>query len=204
LDRWRHGAQRLLALGTVCVLAALAGCGLFDTRDPRVPGAVGERCRNPTDPDSVVQNILVHYGRQSGTSCYNSMLDSGFVFHPDPTDSSANPTPFATTWNRAIEERVTTNIAADSVESITVVFDRQYQSPTEDTGPPRKVTRFYEYHILLHRIGHPDTTRYQGRSDITFQQGANTLWTILTWRDQTDGSGLPTWSRLRGDHRVGF
>jgi len=203
LDRRRHRPQGLLAAAAVLAFAGIAGCGLFDTRDPRVPGISGERCRNLTDPDSLVENITVHYGQKSGTSCYSSMLDTAFAFHPDPTDSSNNPDPFAG-WNRDIEARVTTNIAADSVQSFRVAFDSLYQTPTEDPGPPRRVTRFYEYHLLVNRVGHADTTRYQGRSDITFQQGANSSWTILNWQDNTDGSAFPTWGRLRADHRVGF
>lgn len=203
MDRGHHRAQGLLVTAAAVIFATLVGCGLFDTRDPRVPGIAGERCRNLTDPDSLVENIIVHYGQRSGTSCYNSMLDSAFAFHPDPTDLSDNPGPFLN-WNRDVEARVTTNIAADSVQSFKVVFDSLYQTTTEDPGPPRKATRFYQYHILFNRIGHSDTTRFQGRSDIIFKQGANSLWTILDWQDHRDGSAFPTWGRLRSDHRVGF
>ncbi|HLQ67165.1 MAG TPA: hypothetical protein VK123_08050 [Candidatus Limnocylindrales bacterium] len=182
----------------------VVGCGLFDTRDPKLPTTPTAPCANYTEPDSLVLNIRVHYGQLSVASCYNPMLDSLFLFHPDPVDSSVNPTPFLKVWNQQVEGRVATNIAADSVAMFQTFFDGTYQSPIVDPGPPRRETRFYNYHILFTRIGRFAAIRYQGRAEITFEQETGTLWRIRYWTDHADTSGYPTWGRLRADHRVGF
>jgi len=203
LDRRRYLPKGILTFLGVAGLTA-AGCGLFDTRDAQPPAQGAAPCRSLLDPNSVVENIRDHYGKPS-VSCYVDMLGPAFVFHPDPADSTSyeDPNPFES-WVKDIEERVATNIAADSVVSFQVFFDGYYQNPIVETGPPQRETRFYNYHILFTRIGRFLPTRYQGRAEITFEQDAGALYRIVYWRDQTDGSGYQTWGRLRGDHRVGF
>lgn len=204
MDRGNHVSKTVLIAFSLAAGLALGGCGLFEPRDPRdeIP-VTGERCRNLAEPDSLVDNTVVHYGRQTGLSCYASMIDAGFVFHPDTQDDleAPDPNPYVG-WNRDIETRVTTNVAASAV-FLEVGFDGEYQTPTTTTNP-RTETRYYNYHVFYRKQGQPDTTRYQGLADITFLQGTGTLWSIKEWRDQRDGSGLLTWGRLRADNRVGF
>ena len=204
MDRGRYVSKGLLVLGTAFWLAT-GGCGLFDTREANRPSEVTVRCNNPVSPDSVLENIRAHYGKPSVGSCYNPMIDGVFAFHPDPVDANnyPPPNPFVG-WNKQVEEGVANYIAADSVKFFQVYFDGEYQTPTVDPGPPQRETRFVEYHILFSRLGQPDTTRYQGRSDIIVEQKVNSLWKIVDWTDHGDGSGLPTWGRLRGDKRVGI
>ena len=186
----------------VVALALLAvGCGLFEPREPLVPGTAGERCRNLTEPDSLIENILVHYGTPGGSACYNSMIDTSFAFHPDPADSAITPLKFEG-WNWDVEGRVARKVETD-VAFLQVVFDSTYQSPTFTTSPTTE-THYFAYHILVQLSNQADTTRYQGRLDIKFLQGAGSFYSIVEWWDRSDGSGYPTWSRLRADTRVGF
>lgn len=203
LLRRRAARAALLGLAAAAAAAVLAGggCGLFKPRSPETPVAPAAPCLSPTGPDNLVANILVHYGNQAGTSCYNSMVDTAFAFHPDPVDSATNPTPYVD-WNQTVETRVNSNIASDAL-FLTAVFDSSYQDPTITTSPQTE-TRYYAYHVLFRSRSQADTTRYQGRAEIKFAQGASTFWSIVDWRDHSDGSTLPTWGRLRADHRVGF
>jgi hypothetical protein len=202
LDRRSHRAEGILIRVLVFSLTlGLFGCGLFEPRDPRSPDTEGERCRNLTEPDSLVENILVHYGQLGGSNCYNSMVDTSFLFHPDPVDQSATPAKYEG-WNWDVETRVASKVATDVV-FLQTVFDSSYQDPTITTSP-RTETRYYAYHLLVQRPNQPDTTRYQGRVDIKFEQQPNSLWSIVEWTDHSDGSGFPTWGRFRGDTRVGF
>ncbi len=180
----------------------MGGCGLFDTRDAPPPSAPAAHCAIYTEPESLVYNIRAHYGRSSVGGCYNPMLDPLFSFTPDPVDLSTSPAQFAN-WDRLVEEQVAIAIATDSVVSFQVFFDGYYQSPIVDTGTPQKETRFYNYHLLFRRVGQFAPTRYQGRMDITFQQETASFWRVLSWSDHSDGSGFPTWGRLRADHRAG-
>jgi len=192
-----------LALLLTAALAAVMGCGLFDLRDPRptdttVPPA---RCRLRTTPDSVLANIVVHYGTR--TSCYGEQLDTGFVFVPDPQDyieeqNPGSPNPFDG-WNRDTEIGVSERISTDA-DTVVVSFDSTYAAPSTSTNPTRE-TRYYYYHLLL--VGNSaDTTRYQGQAEVTFIQRAIT-YTLERFVDHRDGSTLPTWGSLRADKSVG-
>jgi hypothetical protein len=202
LDRGSHLPKAVLIASLVF---AQGGCGLFDTREPVKPQGPVVPCLITSSPDNVVENIRVHYGQPSVVSCYTPMLDSLFLFHPDQVDSTTTPESFLTPWNRAVEERVAANIAADSVQTFVVVFDSTYQNSVIDTGPPQRETRFYQYHLLFTKEGRFAPKRFQGRMEITFEQKAGTgLWRILSWIDHADGSIYPTWGRLRADHRTGI
>lgn len=221
MDRGRHVSQTVLSrrtlgravarLGLVAVAAGLAaalvaGCGLFEPRDPRdADGTTGPRCRNRSDPDSLYDNIIVHYGQPSSGSCYADMIGDAFLFTPDVQDYADAPAPPNNPydgWNRAIEIGVTTNIKS-TVQFIQVSFDSTYQPATTTTNPTTE-TRYYHYHVLYRQTGQSDTTRFQGLADITTEQGAGSLWTIKAWRDQRDGSGFDTWGILRANNRGGL
>jgi hypothetical protein len=158
----------------------------------------GLPCLIASSPDNVVENIRVQYGKPSVGGCYTPMLDSLFRFHPDPVDSNTTPEPFLAPWSRDVEGRVAANIAAAAVGGFSVVIGDPYQNPILDSGPPQRETRFYNYRVLLFLAGGA-LRRYQGQLEITFEQ-EDGLWKILFWIDHTDGSGYPTWTRLRADH----
>jgi hypothetical protein len=195
-----------VVLGLALAAAFLAGCGLFEPRDPReADGTTGPRCRNRSDPDSLYDNIIVHYGQPASGSCYADMVDAAFVFTPDVQDYSEAPPPPNNPydgWNHDIEVGVTTNIKSTAA-FIRLSFDSTYKSPTFTTNPSTE-TRYYYYHVLYQETGQPDTTRFQGLADITMAQGSGSLWTVTVWRDQRDGSGLDTWGILRANKRGGL
>ena len=214
MDRRHHVPKAVLsrriisraATALTFLVALLAGCGLFEPRDPRdTDGVSGPRCRNRSDPDSLYENIVVHYGQPASGSCYADMIDTGFVFTPDLQDYSEAPPPPNNPydgWNRNIEVGVTTNIKSTAA-FIEVSFDSTYK-PSTTTTNPRTETRYYHYHVLYQETGQSDTTRYQGLADITMLQGSGSLWTITGWRDQRDGSGIDTWGILRANKRGGL
>src|SRR5882762_9735873 len=105
------GAALLLAV----FLTQATGCGLFQPRPPRPGGGGGVTCLVPNTPDLVMANVRLHYGSLQGVTCYSSMLDTAFVFHPDASDSiSALPDTVYAHWTRGIESRVATSLASDA------------------------------------------------------------------------------------------
>lgn len=200
MDRRRFRPQGVLA-----ALAVLAvGCGLFEPRQPKIASVVPPPpCLARLDPDSVLVNIVVHYARAG--DCYAAQLaDSaattlpGFHFHPDIQDSLESPprNPFAG-WNKSVETSVTQTIAG-SVDTIVVAFDSTYAPPTTSSDPTRK-TFYYHYHLYtVTALG--DTMRYQGQAELTMVQ-PTTTWSLETFVDHRDGSGLPTWGILRETNR---
>lgn len=193
---------RRTAVAALLLLLPLAGCGLFEPRDPRPATDTGPRCRGLTAPDSLAINIEEQYGTLAGVTCFTSILDNSYLFHPDVQDSiDALPDSIYRNWNRTIESRVATNLAADAVYCA-AVFDSQYAAPSVSPDLRTEV-RFYAYHVLLRTRSAPDTTRYQGLADLTFHQESG-FWHLTSWVDKRDASGLSTWGALRRTYRTGF
>lgn len=197
MGRRRYHPQGVLAL----LVLIGAGCGLFEPRDPRTATPIPqERCRVRSVPDSVVENIRVHYGR--GTDCYAAQVDAGFQFYPDIQDSlqrdnPPTPNPFDG-WNHDVEVGVSQTISTRA-DTVLVFFDSEYAARSTTTNPTRE-TRYYNYHLLV--IQPSDTTRYQGQAEMTFIQ-RTTDFTLESFRDHRDGSVYPTWGSLRADQRLG-
>jgi len=189
------------ALVALVLLAHVVGCGLFKPRNPLPGGGPGSSCLTPNTPDNVVVNVIDHYAAVNGITCYTSMLDPTFAFHPDAADSiEALPDTVFANWNRDVESRVVSNIASDATFHV-AVFDSQYAA-TITSPDQRTQTRFYAYHLVIHS-SKPDTL-YRGHADITFFQGSDAQWHITQWIDRRDSSGSRTWGYLRSIYRVGF
>lgn len=189
-------------------LAALAsqilGCGIFSPRDPRPGGGAGVVCITPNTPGNVVSNVLAHYASLAGVTCYTSMLDTSFTFHPDAADSiAALPDTVFANWTADIESRVARNLAADATFRLTI-FDSTYAATVTSPGPPRSEVRFYAYHLIINASQAAPDTLFQGRADITFTQGPDAQWRITGWQDRRDSSGARTWGYLRSLFRTGF
>jgi len=197
----RRLRNRRIGFVVLLVLLQVLGCSLFKPRNPLPGGGPGSGCLTPNTPDNVVSNILDHYAAVNGITCYTSMLDQTFAFHPDAADSiEALPDTVFANWNLSVESRVTSNIASDATFH-QAVFDSQYASPVISPDQ-RTQTRFYAYHLIIHS-SKPDTL-YRGRADITFFQGNDAQWHITGWTDRRDASGSRTWGYLRSTYRVGF
>ncbi len=193
----------------IFALATLAlqglGCGIFTPRHERPGGGAGVPCVTPNSANDVVSNVLAHYASLAGATCYSSMLDASFSFHPDAADSiDALPDAVFANWTRDIESRVASELAAKATFHKTV-FDSTYATTVTSPGPPRTELRFYAYHLIIRAPppASPDTL-FQGRADITFTQGSDAQWHITGWQDRRDSSGARTWGYLRRLYRVGF
>jgi hypothetical protein len=196
----RTRLRNLIVLLTLIQLAGMSGCGLFKPRDPDPGGGGASDCLTPNAPDNALTNVVRHYGIVTGITCYSSMLDSSFAFHPDVTDSIEALPGIFSGWNRDVETTDAANVAGDSTFSV-ASLDSQYAvavlSPDQ-----RTLTRFYAYHLIAHS-SKPDTL-YRGHADLTLFQSGNGEWHITTWVDHRDGSGARTWGYLRSLYRVGF
>jgi hypothetical protein len=199
----RFWAQGVTATAAILALALVAGCGLFEPRDPRPGGGPGVNCATPNSPDNVVSNIVNHYAELAGVTCYTDMLDTSFTFHPDPADSSeALPDTVFNHWTRDIEARDAGNVARDVTFHV-ASFDSEYAARAI-SADQRTQTRFYAYHLIIYSPQASPDTLFRGLADITFFQGSNAQWHITSWVDKRDGSGARTWGYLRRLYRVGF
>jgi hypothetical protein len=192
----------LLRTAVLAACTAVAACSLFETRDPVEPPPPAEGCRPLTGGANaaVIPNVEDFYARVSGATCFNSTLDTSFIFHPDAIDSSdALPqTPFID-WNDDVEKDVAANIAnvADFIE---VDFQGEYASPVISPDQTTEV-RFYDYQLRLSLISASDTVRFTGQADLTFHRGADGQWKITDWVDRRGGVADSTWGFLRSQFK---
>ena len=187
-----------------CFIAAclmVGACGLFETRTPEQPPPPPEGCRPLTSGTlAVVLNIEDFYGRLSGRTCYVSTLDTSFVFHPDPQDSSQflPSTPFDA-WDEVVEGQVNESIA--SVQKfIQVDFIDEYANAIISTDQNTE-QRFWNYELRL-VVTAPDTLRFTGKADLTLHRGNTGEWRITSWVDHRGGVTDSTWGFLRGSSRI--
>ncbi len=200
--------MRRIILGVALGAAGMTtgACGLFETRDPVEPLPPVAGCRPLTGGPiaAVIPNIEDWYGRLSGLTCYNSMLDTTFfAFHPDVQDSTQAPVGQYDGWDELVEETVNSAIASQQ-DFMEVDFIQEYATAIISIDQ-RVQVRFLEYQLrvsfrpVLPAL--PDTVRYSGLADITFRQGGDGQWKIGDWVDRRGSTGDPTWGILRGDNR---
>jgi len=172
------------------VLAALApGCGLFDPREAEKPGGEVQIPWNPPLTMSVaIANIQRTLEAKSGTN-YDRSLAAEFTFEGDPADiAEVGEDPFPQ-WDRNQEVAVMSQILSTTaavtltweVGDSAFVGENQYY---EDIG-----------YNLRFRWANEDTI-FSGKADLYFIED-NGQWYLTHWADKRDGSGNPTWGRLR-------
>jgi hypothetical protein len=196
-----RGTRVIVRCGIVAaVCLAVGACGLFDTRNAVKPETPTQGCRPLTSSPTaaVIPNVEDFYGRPGAVTCYNSMLDAAFAFHPDPQDSSqALPqTPYIA-WDDSVEAAVNSRIGSQQ-DSIRVDFQTEYAAAIISTD---QEIRFYPYELRLSFTGSPDVVRYTGRADITFSRGVGGQWKITDWVDHRGTVSDSTWGLLRAAER---
>ena len=193
-------AIRSIRCAGVVALALSASCGLFETGDPQGPDIPIQDCRPLTSTAFATLNVEDAYGRNELATCYTSMLDTTFVFHPDAQDSLQNPDPFAG-WDEQVETGHNSRIA--TLQTFLVVdFKVEYQAPIISPDFNTEI-RFYEYELRVALSSAPDTARYTGFADITFRRGTDGQWRIIDWADHRGMVSDSTWGLLRSNNRSG-
>ena len=179
---------------------AIGACGLFETRKPTKPAPPTTGCRPLTSSPTmaVIPNVEDFYGRTGGITCYSSVLDTSFVFHPDPQDSAqALPqTPYVG-WDELVEADVNSRIASQQ-DFMEVDFQFEYAPAIIATN---QETRFYPYQVRLSFTGSPEIVRYAGKADLTFRRGNDGQWRITDWVDHRSTVTDSTWGLLRATER---
>jgi len=201
-----QGKRVVILCALVAVVLAILSCGLFEPRKPNRPPPLPSGCRSLTGGAVAIlaniQDDSIGYGKPQGLTCYSSMLDTAFIFHPDPQDSVADPARYLG-WDESVEARVNGLIASDQ-SYIRVRFLGEYATPIY----PDQATeiRFEQYEVDIHsksQLSSPDTLRFTGLSDLTFHRGIDGQWRISNWVDHRSVNDS-TWGYLRRQYRVGF
>ena len=196
----RSARAVLWGVAIIWITLAIGACGLFETRKPTKPAPPTTGCRPLTSSPTmaVIPNVEDFYGRPGGVTCYSSLLDTSFVFHPDPQDSAqALPqTPYVG-WDEVVEADVNSRIASQQ-DFMEVDFQFEYAPAIIATN---QETRFYPYQVRLSFTGSPQIVRYAGKADLTFRRGNDGQWRITDWVDHRSTVTDSTWGLLRATER---
>lgn len=192
---------RPLITGVATVLAMLAGCGLFEPREPEPPSQSSSNFVPPTEPRVVIdnlQNAIAEKNLENYMSCFSdpTRVPRGFRFVPDPGALSLYPR-LQGVWTYD-EERdyfqqlITKGLSpgfsgllltlnSSSVSSDSVVYNYNYTF-TFETRPENNF---------------PSTAR--GNLQFTIGVDNNNLWSIYYWADNDlGGANDITWSEFKG------
>lgn len=198
--RWRGG--RRLVHGVLLASSLLwlpgAGCGLFDTREPRTAGSGSSDWVPPTQAEIAVENLQRAFEGGVFTD-YQKSLTEGFTFTPDESDVATfqQERPGEDVyggWNAEVETQTAEAIRTGASElSLTLTFREE-----ELVGVDR--LRKYGY-VLLVTVG-GSVTEYQGEARFTISQIAGGDWAISAWEDVASDPQIPSWGFLKGENRV--
>ena len=196
------GTMRRILCGVATVLLGMTvSCGLFETRDPQEPDPPDQQCRPLTSTAAVILNVEDSYGQNSLRTCYASMIDTSFMFHPDAQDSLQNPDPFAG-WIDQVEISHNSQVA-----TLQTFLEVDFQENGDPIISPDQNTelRFFDYTVRVGGLegNDPAIRRYTGTADITFRRGTDGQWRMINWADHRGTVSDSTWGLLRSNHRPG-
>jgi hypothetical protein len=181
-------------------LLLVAGCSLFDPRDPEEGGTAIDSLAARTCPSNVVYNIRKALAAgPAGIGIYDQNLDDDFLFILDAQDEfylPCSPNPFLT-WSRELEKANVALIFQNYGDigmgmSLSTAQDSTPVSPPDDPEADSEV----KFRSVVYLVSAGDTS-FAGSADVYFRdQGGS--WTLYKWQDirPTSGSKL-SYGRLK-------
>ncbi len=191
--------RRYACIATGIFLAAMmAGCGLFDTRDPESPNTGSATFTPPTSPDIVIENLrnaITERNESNYIRCMPDTLSTGRSFSFLPTASAAaRYASVFTDWSLASEKAYFAALAAltpsSAVSSLTL--NGRFTLLASDSAVYQG-----DYTLVFpHGIGGTAET-VQGNLQFVLAPDRTSIWSIVRWIDSPEGN-LPSWSELKG------
>lgn len=178
---------------------ALAGCGMFATRDPENPINAGSGFERATTPSLVLRNLESALNYSNAGDYRKCFADTArglrpYAFVPSVQGMAAAPSVFLD-WSIDDEEEYLRNIFADlrdgSVAS--VVFTPSEVSGVQ-FGDSVRFTADYVVRFPHTRLGAEEEA--SGSMELTFRQSQQNEWYIASWRDISRGD-RPSWSLIK-------
>lgn len=186
----RNGQRQLvLALG---FLSFLAGCSLFDPRDPEDIGGVDQvPWVPPTSMALALSNIERTLEAKSITNYDRSLADE-FSIVADFGDSLEAPgiAILFAEWGRDQEVATMAEILSNSGD---VTLQWTVRDSENING---SITRYLDLGYRLAFQSESRDTVFSGSADLYFLED-NGQWFLTRWVDKRDGSGNTTWGMLR-------
>ena len=194
----RHRFCPILAGFTV--IALLAGCNIFDTRDPEPPSQSSSSYVPATEPSLVFSNMSNAFRDLNSLNYLKSFADSstagrGFSFEPTP-QAKVKYTGVFLAWNRQSEQQYFDNLRSKipAGSTATLVFALSVQSLQSDSAQ-------YEATYTLtapHSVAAVAKVA-SGKAQFVLLADRSRNWVIWRWVDLPAGTNTFAWSDLKGE-----
>ena len=175
------------------VTLLLAGCALFDTREPEPPIAEGGTYLQPDTPEQVVENVTAAISELNTLNYRRSFADD---FEFQPTSTAEASFPIWSGWDVTSEEQYFSALSAAARFGSNHRLQLTDRNPTPVSDRLSIVDSNYQLTVNHNRPEIPTAVEGQLRWEI--EQGADGLWRLVRWTDRELG-GMPSWSDLKAE-----
>ena len=184
--------MKLHASSLLAATMLLAGCDLFQTRDP-APPTQGTSCNlTPDDHEVVLKNLRCAIAERNVDNyirCFVDTLVRPYVFEPSPEEQ-----PKFTQWTLESERRYFQNMVA-SVNGTPVLSDSLYNKIVL-AGPPASAVYYLKYTLFIPHLDPQAPRLVRGNMELYFSEDSLHRWSVYRWVDKKISSDS-TWSYLR-------
>lgn len=191
--------MKLLPLHILLLAVLVAGCGLFETREPENPINAGSSFEPPTTPTVVLRNMEAALAATNANDYRKCFSDTSkglppFVFIPSTQGIAAAPTKF-NQWGIVQEEEYIRNIFSELQQGgvCTVSF-----MPSEITAVPIgdsvQFSASYKVSFPHTRVG--AEREAEGLLHFTLRLSRQNEWYITSWQDIVKDN-KPSWSLIK-------
>ena len=193
----REVTTRIIGSALVfALLFSMAGCGLFEPRDPEPPGQSGLDYVPATVPSIVLSNLQAAIAQRKVDNYMRNFGDPAvtgrpFVFIPSTEASTVYPN--VREWTYANEREYFQNLVAkaDGFSSLTLVARDSVIGPADAT---------YNFDYVL-SFQHTDAATFptsaSGNLQFILAPDATNIWYVFSWTDFSTSPEI-TWSSFKG------
>ena len=180
----------------ITVVLFIAGCDIFQTRDPEKPVTGRSSYVLPSTPELVVQNItnsLKEKNLQDYMSCFVDSVYSQKNYRFIPSTEAAARYPVFFNWTLKSESGYFNNVKSklSTTDVISIVFNTGTVTRYADSA------QYIGQYLLTIPQKNASLLRYEGQLRFTMIPGNGYAWVISAWEDFKSGSG-DSWSDLKG------
>lgn len=176
----------------VLVATLIAGCDLFQTREPEPPSQ-GTSCNlTPDDHEVVLKNLrcaMTERNVDNYVRCFVDTLLRPYVFESSPEEQLK-----FTQWNLESERRYFQNMLS-TVNGTPALSDSLYNKIVTP-GPPASAVYFLKYSLFIPHLDPRAPHLVRGNMELYFAEDSLHRWSIYRWVDKKI-SADSTWSYLK-------
>lgn len=175
-------------------LIALAGCDLFQVRDPEDPTETKSSYRVPVEPKDVIQNLINAFidknpnDYKKNFSTGLPLVNRDFFFAPSGNVSTI----FPTDWYVDEEFQYFNNLVTRSQQDVPITL-----SFTDEVYDIRADSSIYSAKYFLSvPVLNSEPNVYKGSLKFSMTTDINAAWIIYFWEDVAE-QGSKSWSELK-------